>query len=42
VFAHDAARAVIEPLRRSEAMRRALRGLIYGRDANYYYGKEGA
>jgi hypothetical protein len=37
VFAHDALRAVIEPLRRSEGMRRMLRGLIYGRNANYYY-----
>ncbi len=37
VFAHDAFRAVIDPLRRSEAVRRVLRGLIYGRRANYYY-----
>jgi hypothetical protein len=37
VFAHDAMRAVIDPLRRSETMRRTLRGLIYGRNANYYY-----
>jgi hypothetical protein len=41
VFMHDAARAVIDPLRKSEAMRRMLRRLIYGREANYYYGKEG-
>jgi len=37
VFAHDTMRAVIDPLRRSEAARRLLRGLIYGRNANYYY-----
>ena len=36
VFIHDAARAVINPLRKSEAMRRVLRGLIYGKKANYY------
>ena len=42
VFLHDAARLAIDPLRKSEAMRRMLRGLIYGRSANYYYGKEGA
>jgi Cupin-like domain len=36
VIAHDAARAVIDPLRRSEGARRMLRGLIYGRKANYY------
>jgi hypothetical protein len=28
---------VIDPLRKSEALRRILRGLIYGRKANYYY-----
>jgi Cupin-like domain len=37
VFGHDAMRAVIDPLRKSEALRRILRGLIYGRKANYYY-----
>ena len=37
VFAHDAFRAVIDPMRKSELMRRLLRGLIYGRKANYYY-----
>ncbi len=31
------ARALVEPLRRSEAMRRVLRGLVFGRKANYYY-----
>jgi len=36
VIAHDAARAIIEPLRRSETIRNVLRGLIYGRKANYY------
>ncbi len=40
VLAHDLARAIIDPLRRSEGVRRILRGLIYGRKANYYYGKE--
>ncbi len=40
VFAHDAARSVIDPLRKSEAARRLLRGIIYGRSANYYYGKD--
>lgn len=37
VFAHDLFRAVVDPLRRSEAIRRTLRGLIYGKKANYYY-----
>lgn len=37
VFAHDAMRAVIDPLRKSEGMRKLLRGMIYGRNANYYY-----
>jgi len=32
-----AARAVVEPLRRSEAVRRALRRLAFGKQANYYY-----
>ena len=36
VIAHDAMRAVIDPLRKSESIRRVLRGLIYGRKANYY------
>ena len=27
----------MEPLRRSEGLRRRLRGLVYGSDANYYY-----
>ncbi len=37
VAGHDAMRAVLDPLRKSEAARRVLRGLIYGRKANYYY-----
>jgi hypothetical protein len=41
VAMHDAARLMIDPLRKSEGARRMLRGLIYGRGANYYYGKEG-
>jgi D-lyxose ketol-isomerase len=36
VFAHDAMRAAIDPIRKSEGARRFLRGLIYGRKANYY------
>lgn len=37
VLMHDLARVVIDPIRRSEKARRTLRGLIYGRKANYYY-----
>lgn len=36
VVAHDAIRAVLDPLRKSERVRTFLRGLIYGRQANYY------
>jgi Cupin-like domain len=36
VFAHDAMRAVIDPLRKSENARKLLRSLIYGKKANYY------
>jgi hypothetical protein len=36
VAAHDALRAVLDPLRKSERMRNLLRGLIYGKQANYY------
>ena len=36
VIAHDAMRAVIDPLRKSETVRRMLRGMIYGKNANYY------
>ncbi len=34
--AYTAARAPLEPLRRSERLRAALRGLLFGRNANYY------
>jgi ribosomal protein L16 Arg81 hydroxylase len=37
VIAHDAMRMVIDPIRKSEGARRALRALIYGKSANYYY-----
>ncbi len=37
VFAHDATRMVLDPLRKSEGIRRFLRGAIYGKEANYYY-----
>ncbi len=37
IAAHDVARAVIDPLRKTEGARRLLRGLIYGKKANYYY-----
>jgi Cupin-like domain len=40
VFIHDAARAVIDPIRKSETARRVLRGLIYGKKANYYLDKK--
>ena len=33
-------RAILDPLRKSERLRRVLRGLIYGRKANYYYDYE--
>lgn len=36
VAAYTAARAAIEPLRRSEAMRRLLRRVVFGEKANYY------
>jgi hypothetical protein len=36
VAAHDAMRMVLDPLRKSESIRRVLRRLIYGRKANYY------
>ncbi len=38
VAAHDLMRLMIDPIRKSENARRALRGLIYGKKANYYYG----
>ncbi len=37
VALYSAFRATIEPLRRSEGMRRMLRGLVFGKKANYYY-----
>jgi hypothetical protein len=36
VLGHDVMRAVLDPLRKSEGVRNMLRGLIYGRKANYY------
>jgi hypothetical protein len=41
VALHDCARAVVDPLRRSERLRSVLRRLIYGRDANYYLRQDG-
>ncbi len=37
----SAMRAVLQPFRRSEGMRRRLRGLLFGRKANYYYRGKG-
>jgi len=34
------ARSIIEPLRRSERSRRFLRGLFFGKKANYYYERQ--
>lgn len=42
VAGYLAFRAAVEPLRRSEAARRWLRGMIFGKQANYYYGEENA
>jgi hypothetical protein len=36
VVAHDAMRAVVDPIRKSENARKLIRGLIYGKKANYY------
>ncbi|MCA0432388.1 MAG: cupin-like domain-containing protein [Proteobacteria bacterium] len=36
VVTHDAIHAVLDPLRKSEAIRNFLRGIIYGKEANYY------
>ncbi len=36
VVAHDALRAVVDPLRKSETMRRMLRRALFGKNANYY------
>ncbi|SHF50968.1 Cupin-like domain-containing protein [Kaistia soli DSM 19436] len=41
VALYDIARLPLEPLRRGEAMRRMLRTALFGRAANYYYGKAG-
>jgi hypothetical protein len=40
VVAHDAMRLVIDPLRKWEGARKMIRGLIYGKRANYFYGDE--
>jgi hypothetical protein len=40
VAGYRALRAAIAPMRRSEGLRRTLRGLLFGRQANYYYGKD--
>lgn len=37
VAAYTAARTALEPLRKSERMRRLLRGVVFGKKANYYY-----
>lgn len=37
LFAFRTARFFIEPLRKSEGFRRWIRGLVRGKDANYYY-----
>ena len=34
-----AARAMVEPLRTSETLRRVIRRIALGKNANYYYGK---
>jgi len=36
VVMHDVGQAALAPLRKSERLRALLRGLIYGRNANYY------
>jgi hypothetical protein len=36
VVLHDMMKAVLTPLRKSENLRRIIRGLIYGKNANYY------
>ena len=40
ISAFSTARALIEPLRRSERSRRLLRGLFFGKKANYFYNSE--
>jgi Cupin-like domain len=41
VAAFATAQAVVSPLRKGEGMRRWLRRVLFGRRANYYYGREG-
>ena len=36
VVTHDAVRAIVDPLRKSEIMRRFLRRVLFGKNANYY------
>jgi Cupin-like domain len=36
VLLHDMMQAVLMPLRKSETLRRIIRGMIYGKNANYY------
>ena len=36
VVLHDVGQAALAPLRKSERLRALLRGMIYGRKANYY------
>jgi D-lyxose ketol-isomerase len=36
VVLHDVMKAVLSPLRKSETLRRIIRGMIYGKNANYY------
>lgn len=38
VMVHDVVHGMLDPLRKSETMRNLLRGLIYGKNANYYLG----
>jgi Cupin-like domain len=40
VVAHDVMRMVVDPIRKSEGARNMLRGLIYGKKANYYLEKK--
>lgn len=42
VFAYNAARGVLDPLRKSEGMRRLLRRALFGEKANYYYREDKA
>jgi hypothetical protein len=37
IAAYTAARSALEPLRKSERMRRLLRSVVFGKKANYYY-----